>query len=669
MPGQRREEGADEGRDGVVAEELRRLRLLAQQGGLDKQEELLEAIREGRLELVRYLVEKYSADVNMKDNDGETALMWAASYRHVDVVRYLVEECSADVNTRDNEAHTALRIASDRGYNDIVRLLTPFAQPNHHSATHSGDKLLASDIYRSIETPPSEVELGQFFEEGNIGGDFRVKWLGADAVAKLFIPDASASTLEQEVRAWQELRHPNVLKLYGVCQAAPDVNFFVCEYASRGSLAEFAASPSSSSSSDLQPLTWKFLYEAALGLEYLHERGIMHGDLRCSNILIGNDGMAKLSSFGSTEVATHPRSVVRSMHWQAPEVVQGSPASRESDVYSLGMCILEAESGKRPWPTCGEGDTRFYKLRWNADANASVPYNRRDPFTPCGDDIFVRCYDPHFVRRSRELVWRMCCKDPHERPSLTSIISELEQLAVAVPQPEAEAASCFEGCKGAEEQWQKLRECIDIGDNAQHGELFTKLQHICGRLQESEHSYPLLDRFYSLVADLYQTVKMTSEEAWAMRLSCTRATSTSMISFTRCVDALLKALGESVPEETDISRQQQRREQGVVFVSGIADTVLLLQTLKSVEERCALLNSLRSEMESVEDKYTDEQLRTMKETYEAIESKLALEGVEDAATLTPKWFIPWYELILGEVFGGGGLGACDEPSGWTPTWW
>jgi hypothetical protein len=162
---------------------------------------------------------------------------------------------------------------------------------------------------------------------------------------------------------------------------------------------------------------------------------------------------------------------------------------------------------------------------------------------------------------------------------------------------------------------------------------------------------------------------MTLEEAWAMRLSCTRATSTSMISFTRRVDALLKALGESVPEETEISRQQQRREQGVVFVSGIADTVLLLQTLKSVEERCALLNSLRSEMESVEDKYTDEQLRTMKETYEAIESKLALEGVEDAATLTPKWFIPWYELILGEVFGGGGLGACDEPSGWTPTWW
>jgi serine/threonine protein kinase len=660
MPGQRREEGADEGRDGVVAEELRRLRLLAQQGGLDKQEELLEAIREGRLELVRYLVEKYSADVNMKDNDGETALMWAASYRHVDVVRYLVEECSADVNTRDNEAHTALRIASDRGYNDIVRLLTPFAQPNHHSATHSGDKLLASDIYRSIETPPSEVELGQFFEEGNIGGDFRVKWLGADAVAKLFIPDASASTLEQEVRAWQELRHPNVLKLYGVCQAAPDVNFFVCEYASRGSLAEFAASPSSSSSSDLKPLTWKFLYEAALGLEYLHERGIIHGDLRCSNILIGNDGMAKLSSFGSTEVATHPRSVVRSMRWQAPEVLKGRPASRESDVYSLGMCILEAESGKQPWSTCGEGDTRYSKMHWNADAHASVPYDQFDWKNPSDDDIFVRRADPHFVRRSRELVWRMCCKDPRERSSLTSIISELEQLAVAVPQPEAESASCFEGYKGegAKEQWQKLRECMDNGDNAQHGELFTKLQHICERLQESEHSYPLLDRFYSLVADLYQTVQMTPEEAWAMRLSCTRATSTSIISFTRRVDTLLKALGESVPEETEqTSWQQQRREQGAAFVSGIADAVLLLQSLTSVEEQAALLKSLRAEMESVEDKYTDEQRRTMKETYEAIEGKLATEGVEDAATLTPKWFIPWYELIIGEVFGGGSFGS------------
>jgi hypothetical protein len=144
--------------------------------------------------------------------------------------------------------------------------------------------------------------------KGNIGGDFHAKWLGADAVGKLLVSDASASTFEQE------LCHPNVLKLYGVCQAAPNVNFFACEYASQVSLAESATAASSSSSS-----------------------------VR-SNILIVSDGMVKLSNFGSTGVANHPRcdSI------DAPEVPTRSPASRESDVYSLGMCIREAESGKRP---------------------------------------------------------------------------------------------------------------------------------------------------------------------------------------------------------------------------------------------------------------------------------------------------------------------------------
>jgi serine/threonine protein kinase/ankyrin repeat protein len=622
---------------------------------------LMKAAHGGHVDVVHFLVTEGGTDVNSGGNNGWTALMLAAQAGHVNVVRFLVAECDADVNMRNAEAHTALRIASDHGHIEIVHLLTPFAQPRHRSTIDAGHKSLNSDASRSIAIPPSEVELGAFDGQRNVGGDFRVKWLGADAVVKLFLPDASVSTFEQEVRAWQTLRHPNVLKLYGVCQAAPNVNFFVCEYASRGSLAEYAASLSSSS--DLKPLTWKFLYEAALGLEYLHERGIIHGDLRCSNILIGNDGLAKLSNFSLTGEATNPRSVIRSMRWQAPEVLEGSPASRESDVYSLGMCILEAASGNKPWSAEDERTTRFFKLNWNGDAHASVPYNKRGSIHPCGD-TFVRSDDSHFFRRSRELVWQMCCQRPHDRSSLTSIISELEQLSVTAPQPEAEAASCFEGCKGegADEQWQKLRQCMDNGDNAQHGELFTKLQHICGRLQESEHSYPLLDRFYSLVADLYQTVKMTSEEAWAMRLSCTRATSTSMISFTRCVDALLKALGESVPEETDISRQQQRREQGVVFVSGIADTVLLLQTLKSVEERCALLNSLRSEIENAEDKYTEEQLRTMQKTYEVIESKLALEGVKNAATLTPKWFIPWWELILdeGEALGTGDYGSVQR---------
>ncbi|KAE8969126.1 hypothetical protein PR001_g27593, partial [Phytophthora rubi] len=125
------------------------------------------------------------------------------------------------------------------------------------------------------------------FHRGEVGGDYRAKWLDADAVVKLFIPNASHSMFEREVRVWQQLRHLNVLKLYGVCQAGSDVSFFVCEYASQGSLTEYANTLCEYSFGEgTPPSRWKYLHGAALGLAYLHERGIIHGDLRCSNILI-----------------------------------------------------------------------------------------------------------------------------------------------------------------------------------------------------------------------------------------------------------------------------------------------------------------------------------------------------------------------------------------------
>jgi serine/threonine protein kinase len=617
---------------------------------------LMTAAYTGHTDIVRYLLTECGAFMNTQSNNGSTALMLAAHGGRTEIVRFLVEECGADVNIRSVKSDTAIRIASDYGHHDIVRLLTPFAQPSHQ-IPHTDLNFLGSDASRSIAIPPSQVELGEFYEPRNIGGDFRVKWLGADAVVKLFIVDTSGSTFEQEARSWQELRHPNVLKLYGVCQAAPNVNFFVCEYASQGSLAEYTTM--SSSSVHPKPLMWKYLYEAALGLGYLHERGIIHGDLRCSNVLIGNDGTAKLSHFGPTGAG---RSLVRSMRWQSPEVLDGRRPSRESDVYSLGMCILEAASGNQPWAAKDEMNVADWKLRWNADAHASVPYDKYDPDNPFGDDYFVRNDDQYLVRRSRELVWQMCCESPPGRSSLTSVIRELEHLSIEErpePQPELESAGCFEGYKGegAEEHWQKLHECMDESGNAQHGKLFDKLKRICDRLRELEHSQHLLDRFYSLVTDFYRTVKMTPEEVWAMQLSSTRATTTSVISFTRRIEALLKALGESVLDEKEVSRQEQHREQGAAFVSGIADAVLLLQRLKTVEEQSVLLDSLRSEVENPDDKYTEDQRQTMRKTYHEIERKLETEGVTNATTLTPDWFVPWYELILGEVLGAGGFGS------------
>ncbi|KAE8978530.1 hypothetical protein PF011_g23201 [Phytophthora fragariae] len=172
----------------------------------------------------------------MKDDRGQTAVTAAIATGEIDVVRYLVEECNADVSSK------AVRLAADRGHIYIQRILTPFLHPE--ATKDSGDVVLASDIPSSCFIPPSEIELTLFHENGHVGGDFLAKWLGSDVVVKLFIPDASSTSFEDEVRLWQQLRHPNVLKMYGACDAGPHLKFFVSEYASNGSLLEHVNSTS-----------------------------------------------------------------------------------------------------------------------------------------------------------------------------------------------------------------------------------------------------------------------------------------------------------------------------------------------------------------------------------------------------------------------------------------
>jgi len=86
---------------------------------------------------------------------------------------------------------------------------------------------------------------------------YRAKWLDADIIVKLSLSDGTSSTLGEEWELLAQLRHPNVIKLYGVCHEA-DLQLFVSEYASRGSLSDFIQLHSAQSA-------WRYLHQGALG--------------------------------------------------------------------------------------------------------------------------------------------------------------------------------------------------------------------------------------------------------------------------------------------------------------------------------------------------------------------------------------------------------------------
>ncbi|KAG7375710.1 Leucine-rich repeat serine/threonine-protein kinase 2 [Phytophthora pseudosyringae] len=607
---------------------------------------LMIAAQYGHVDIVQCLKE-FGADVNATNRTGTTALMIAAHYGHLDVARFITSHCGADVNMINGDGYTATRIAAEHGYQEIQRVFTPFVMVEHPKVgiVHVPSRDVLSDQTSSWSIPPSEIALIEFVESGNIGGEYRAKWLDADAAVKLFIPDASSlAAFENELQLWHQLRHPNVIKMYGACDASPLLlQFFVFEYADNGSLLEYVTSRLSTNQK-----TWSFLHQAALGLEYLHERGIIHGDLRCRSILIGSDGLAKLANFGRSDGSQSfelPEKSARvgSMRWQSPEVLEGGPRSFASDVYSLGMCILEAMTKKMPWANEGiDYKVRTLKKNW-------APENSEH------EDGAPMC----LTRDARRLVWAMCCRNPDKRATLSAIVDELDHIASKASAAQSENTSTFDNvkCGKMKELWLDLQMRIENCTNDLCRQHFDELKQIRERIQESLQPITMLDQFHTLIRDFRQSITMSREQSLVQQLSATRATTASVIAFRRRLRALWTALGESADAARvrEIQWEKQRRQQIEIFVSEASKTYLVLEELKSQEERLAFAARIKIEI-GHPSKYTAGQLSLLQKAYEDIVSRLETNNL---SILTPEWFIPWYELIVDQynALGHGGFGS------------
>ncbi|ETM42158.1 TKL protein kinase [Phytophthora nicotianae] len=270
--------------------------------------------------------------------------------------------------------------------------------------------------------PRYEVEIGSRISAGSFGAVHHGKWLNASVAVKcLFRSDRKLFLREANI--WFSLNHPNVIKLYGACHVGKTstrsldepVNrteqrpFFVCEYASEGTLNEYLKKweVEHKSRSD----AWRCLCEAARGLQYLHERGIIHGDLKGNNILVSSDHQVKLTDFGLSTLAkqlnwTGNTGTVGAIRWKAPERLGGHDRgpSFASDVYSFGMCIIEAVTGTFPWSEFMDEDLVV----------SEVTQGKLPPRPEA------------FNNEMWDLVARMCCQNPADRITISTAVALLD---------------------------------------------------------------------------------------------------------------------------------------------------------------------------------------------------------------------------------------------------
>ena len=104
--------------------------------------------------------------------------------------------------------------------------------------------------------------------------------------------------LKTEIKPLQALKHPNIVKYLGagIDEEKKSVDLFL-EYVPGGSIKKIIDSFGTFGEKLLKVYTRQIL----TGLHYIHERGLIHKDLKCSNILVDDNGIVKLSDFGFSE--------------------------------------------------------------------------------------------------------------------------------------------------------------------------------------------------------------------------------------------------------------------------------------------------------------------------------------------------------------------------------
>lgn len=239
----------------------------------------------------------------------------------------------------------------------LLHMLSPRITRSTAASSSSisvSDTLSPNIFYEGVATGKYKVlkKIGQ----GGMGTVYLAldQSLGREVAIKKMNEDIKMNEREkqrflEEARTVAMLHHPNIIEIYTIFEEKGDI-YLVFEYIAGKSLDKKLEESVRMPFFEVRPL----IIDIAKALKYAHSKNVIHRDLKLSNVMISKDGIIKVTDFGLAKVVREAKAryssseVVGSPAYMAPEQDLGI-FLKESDLYSLGVCLYEMLSGDLPF--------------------------------------------------------------------------------------------------------------------------------------------------------------------------------------------------------------------------------------------------------------------------------------------------------------------------------
>ncbi|KZV80608.1 kinase-like protein [Exidia glandulosa HHB12029] len=219
--------------------------------------------------------------------------------------------------------------------------------------------------------------------------------------------------LNREISVWQNVNHPCIHPFLGLYWglSSSSLPAMVSPWCQNGDIMSYLAARERSGV-DISSLKLDLLVNVLQGLQYLHGRNIVHADIKGANVLVSDDGVARLCDFGFSSMRAEHAPIISSdssmkgtYRWMAPELFAHDRArhTKQSDIWASGCLFLEVQSGRVP-----------YHTKYTDQAVIIALSNGELPIRP------GNVSDPLW-----RLVQACCVTNPTARPSVDTVLQRM----------------------------------------------------------------------------------------------------------------------------------------------------------------------------------------------------------------------------------------------------